>query len=265
MTHRNVDYNYFQESNPEWLDADFDFSKRNDPDKNCGSLYADLIHRFFPENRNENIKKVEHSNNGDNQHYIVINDTIYLTSDYIGPSVNWAKKIGNCNDLEIKDILKISRTIGGHLTWPVFIGKPTINTARGGSNGVFDRIDWTLLLLKIYYDLHIGKNQTYTYFDYFFQALKSKFDCQVKRRTRRNDYAKLDDIYPAFVKSHIYLNLFKSFEGFCDFFKLIGNFVDENYKVIELAPYLPVKPTPENYKEYIRKSICAIIKRNKAL
>ena len=64
-----------------------------------------------------------------------------------------------CKDLiddNIKEILKISRTLGGHLVWPRGNNK-SVNTLKGGklkagcNYGFYDRIDWVLLLLKIFY------------------------------------------------------------------------------------------------------------------
>lgn len=71
------------------------------------------------------------------------------SSDYIGPSRYWAHKAGISNE-EIGAFLKVCRTIGGHIFWPVHRGN-TINFARGGKSGVYDRIDLTLFELKNYY------------------------------------------------------------------------------------------------------------------
>lgn len=44
-------------------------------------------------------------------------DEFLLSSDYIGPSIYWARECG-IEDSEIREFLKICRTIGGHIVWP---------------------------------------------------------------------------------------------------------------------------------------------------
>lgn len=91
-----------------------------------------------------------------------------LSSDYIGPSIEQARSIGKLEDFEIKNFLRISRTLGGHIVWPRGDNmKPTINQVKGGEiilnsgYGFYDRIDWTIFLLKIYYFI-IEKSDMFT-------------------------------------------------------------------------------------------------------
>lgn len=140
-----------------------------------------------------------------------------LSSDFIGPSSAWAKRKGISNE-DIGLYLKKTRTIGGHLIWPVIKAtkNKTINQARGGSSGFYDRIDLTLIDLKKYY---------------------------------YNEDCKLKDEFDA---SKDWFKLFGTFENFIDFF-LLQDFVDIEYKVLQFAPLVPVLPS--EYNEFIYNNV----------
>lgn len=149
-----------------------------------------------------------------------------FSSDYIGPSIPSAKK-RNINDLIIGNYLKVARTIGGHVFWPVPDVKTkgqTINTARGGYNGFNDRIDLTLIDLQKYYN--------------------GFPDCKLI-----NQYIDSEDWFSKFI----------DFKGFIDFFYL-QDFVDENYQVVLIAPV--DQPIPFDFESFINNNIAAISKRN---
>ena len=153
-------YNYLI-GKAEKLDVSFNIDKRIDPDTcGCKELYDDFIEAFFSDehcNIEHGIKKVENVKqqfgNKSPVYTIFLNDSDYLMStDYIGPSVYWAR-YRKISDGNIIKFLSICRTIGGHMAWPrgreVFV---KINSARAGKAGLYDRIDWTLALIKIYYE-----------------------------------------------------------------------------------------------------------------
>lgn len=74
---------------------------------------------------------------------------IRFSCDYIGPSRAWAYYVG-IEDNVIGEYLLHSRTIGGHILWPVH-SIPTINTARAGGGSFYDRIDYTLYEIRKFY------------------------------------------------------------------------------------------------------------------
>ncbi|MBU3135573.1 hypothetical protein KPL39_04755 [Clostridium gasigenes] len=187
-----------------------------DPDKFSKKLYE--YHKELWNGRNiqnTNNLCLELDEDGYGGYCLWLNK-IKITSDYIGPSTYWANNIGILDE-EIGEYLKSTRTIGGHLIWPcksVHTGewifnkktkqmekeKKSINTARGGEKGFYDRIDLTLLDLKNWYECRPCK-------------LKIFFDTNKE-----------------------WLNIFKSFPGFIEFF-LLQDFVDKNYNIQDLASY----------------------------
>lgn len=139
-----------------------------DPDQFSKNLYEYHIELWNNRNstniNNLSLKFAEDGYGG----YCLWQGGIKITSDYIGPSAYWANDIGILDE-EIGEYLKVTRTIGGHLIWPsksVYTGewifnkktsnmeqeKKSINTARSGKKGFYDRIDLTLLDLKNWYD-----------------------------------------------------------------------------------------------------------------
>ncbi|WEV60373.1 hypothetical protein OZX68_05465 [Streptococcaceae bacterium ESL0729] len=161
-----------------------------DPDSASKELYEDLADAIFKNNGilpSGNLIEIDRVGKAKKADYYEIQATIfsptkeklytvYLGSDYIGPSRFWAnpKIFGNqssklqspnLSDLEIIDFLKTTRTLGGHMLFPRSIELPdrgwisdiTLNYSRGGDrkvgkrSGLFDRFDLTLLDLKNWY------------------------------------------------------------------------------------------------------------------
>lgn len=238
---------------------------RKDPDSCSKELYDDLKKSLFNEEAitKLGIKKVENveQNFGNKYYTLFVNDDEFLLSaDYIGPSIYWAKQAG-LNDEEITSYLKVSRTLGGHLVWPrgenghiIYRLPPnksgkehplTVNTARGGKGGYFDRIDLTLYAFKQYYNRATIDN------NYVAQAIENYYD---------------------------WFNIFKgdnTFRNFIEFFKLQG-FVNENYEVYDLTTFddstktysllvnekVSIPNTKEAYLRFIRGANFAITNRN---
>lgn len=138
-------------------------------------------------------------------------EKINYSSDYIGPSRYWAKKNGKMSEEEVGEMLLECRTIGGHMLWPVH-SQTTINTSRGGSGGLYDRIDLTLYEIKCYYD---DKNEEKVFTN--------------KCKDSLWDLLKKDD-----TPERKFFDKFKNFEKFINAFYL-SSFVTEKYEVISLA------------------------------
>ena len=140
----NFEPDGYESANGGQIQVDGKFYNIVDPDANCDRLYDDLIafydttgfnwspyHSSFKKKKVSSLRILEDEYG--NQ----------MSSDYIGPSPYWAHEKGKMTDKEIGAMLLRSRIIGGHMLWPVH-KVPTINTARGGRNGFYDRIDLTL-------------------------------------------------------------------------------------------------------------------------
>jgi len=270
MTKRQIEFNYINsiKSNESWYE-NTNISLRDkliDPDAYSIALYDDLLSYFFTE-RNKEINRIRCAKRiGYTIH--VINDareTIIFSSDYIGPSAAWAYKIGKQNDDEVKEIFKDSRTLGGHMLWQVRVNYPTINVGRSGTAGVYDRIDWTLLLLKVYYKSVDRQNKRIEEIN-FINLLKDELALfGYKGEFNSYDMNKIERLFKSFRNSDLSLSLFNSFKNFCDFFMLRDNFVNHDYKINELTPFIPIKPSMDEYRTYTKKNICCIKKRNDIL
>ena len=272
MRYKDIYYNYLND-----VYSEFEIDKLcNEIDSKSAKLNHSLYHLYFmnkEKNRSYGLYNIDivyqNFKCGPFYSYFIYhfdghsnkkNDYI-LSVDYIGPSVYQCRQIANLKPNDIKEILKISRTLGGHLVWPRGNNK-SVNTLKGGklkagcNYGFYDRIDWVLLLLKIFY-LTIHKDRH----DYIQQIKKhfnvSAFDSE--------DLECFNEMYDAFnIEKNYYLG-FKTFENYCDFYKLTNSFVDSSYNVVELTRYFPIKPSKENYIEYIKNNIIAINSRNKVI
>lgn len=147
--------------------------------------------------------------------YMIQYNDIVLSSDYIGPSRSSTGAVAcSLSDLEIGNYLKKTRKLGGHIIWPRFDGG--INQSRGGSSGYFDRIDYTLLELKLWYD-NKGNYKVWNYVDKEYKdgKLKAAFDNS---------------------KNWLITETRKKFSDFIDQFDL-KDYVDNNYDVYDLTTY----------------------------
>ena len=258
----DIKYNYLIGSSEPFPD-DYDIDERIDPDTGgCRKLYDDIKEAFFSNERINRGNGIDTVENWEQQYpnkplfyTIRINkgkdDEILLSSDYIGPSVYWARKSG-IDDAQIKSYLEICRTIGGHMIWPrgrEFAKK--INTSRSGNKGVYDRIDWTLILLKIYFE---DDNQTS-----FMNKANNLIPETFWNKSNFNDI--FSEMFSAFEASKRWFVKFGTFKNFCIQFKLLGNFVDANLDVVMMANLFPI--LPNDYKGYIN-NICQAIKLRNA-
>lgn len=256
--------NYLFDLYPDFPDG-FSLENRKDPDRCSKELYNDLKKALFNEEAISRLGLIEVKNKeqdyGNKFYTLFVNtDQFLLSSDYIGPSIYWAEKAG-LNEEEIISFLIDSRTLGGHLVWPrgenehiIYRNKygkqnpVTVNTARGGEKGYFDRIDLTLYAIKQYY------NEKEIVNSYMYQAMIN-----------------YDDWFDMFKGDN-------PFKNFIDFFKL-QDFVSENYEVYDLTTFndsngsygllndsvASIPKTKEGYRRFIKGSNFAVCNRNKRM
>lgn len=120
-------------------------------------------------------------------------------------------------------------------------GIDTPNQAKARSKGVYDRIDWFLQLIKIFYASKSRKD----YLDEANLLLPDGF------RNIKNFNDKFDYIYSSLENYKDEFLYFKNFEGFCDCFKLVGSLVDREYNVVEMTKFF-------QYYQRITRSISRI-------
>lgn len=271
----NPKYNYLT-CGFDKLAEDYDYNNRPDPDSFSKKLYDDLIEAYFTDLGATNKIQQFNLRDGDDAKKNDANWTQYLrlnkydpecfnkdeskqppfstivwnnhliSADYIGPSVYWAEKRG-CSKETILNILNIGRTIGGHIVWPRGKGE-TVNQARGGDKTFYDRIDWTLFVLKAYYKCKKDKRAAE-------KLIQQKYpQIETNRYTEVLDAI---DLYSDWFRE------FEEFPVFCDRFLLNDSFVNESYDIIWMAPANPM--LPEYYNGYVRNCLDAIRKRNSAI
>ena len=218
--------NYFEIVNQNYWNEDFKLKNRVDPDMYCEELIKDLVGNFIlakslPSGKLfTNKEQIAQTNDTSHSLYAEVQvfenkkrfATFRVTPDYIGASIYWAMKAGVADE-EIKNHLKTSRLLAGHLLFPKWIATPspykvirwsddpkgTINTARGGVKGYYDRIDYTLFALKNWYE---------------------------------EKQSKLFDMIEKYEK---WFNLFENFSNYIEFFKLKSLLKGNN--IVDLTSY----------------------------
>ena len=279
----NTNYNYLHGSEKA-LSMDYNIENRPDPDiDGCRKLYDDIVRAYFTDGKiqsdavevsEQQFKYIKQYSKVSNkklwQRYFALNNdnpkeesAIYkppfytilykkylLTSDYIGPSIYWAIEKGLSSN-QIICILNKSRTIGGHIVWPRGKGT-TINQARSGEKAFYDRIDWTLFLIKQFCDNGFDTQRTYMdCTDKFGGKIGIHIQVVLKSiNTYREWFEEFGDYGVAFM-------------NFCKQFKLELCFVDEKFNINWLAP--PVPLLPDDYEAFALNNILAIEKRNMLL
>ena len=268
------DFNYLHDLTTE----DFDVDNRPDPDTESKILKEDLIEVFWgSDNAEARVSKkkdfgygpfwdVEVKSGGRN---------ILLAVDYIGPSVYWLKRFyadqGICSeaaDNSIREFLKVSRKLGGHVLFPrgnVPGGKSgrhlTLNQARCGAAGVFDRIDITLLCLKTYYDCpELQSGDSRRDFSAFMNEMSRYFPGQRRFEKVKPHLKRVFDSLQYYADDFAY---FGSFLGFCERQSLVGSFVTQEGAVKTFAPLYPLLPA--NYQDYAVRVNRAIEERNRVM
>jgi len=230
--------------------SDFNLHNSLDPDSDSKELYEDLTNIFFSRKSLGDIDcisaevKVQQYGTAPEYYTIFIdNDDILLSPDYIGPSKYWAHE-AHLSDNEIMDFLMISREIGGHIVFPRGTRPaPTVNQARGGKKGYFDRFDVTLF------------------------AIKSWFEC--RRETRLSE---------AIEGSKKWFNRFRDFNHFISFFKLemfltpdgevldlVNSDLVQGKAVVLTTEQISIPQEHDEYRRFVENSNLLIKKRTKLL
>lgn len=280
----DINYNYLIEENIKEWPSHFDIDKRHDPDSTSEKLYDDLKIILFKDKKVLEYLKINTIKNrkqvfsGRTFYTLFINgDEHLLSSDYIGSSVYWAIE-KNIKSEQIIDFLKISRRLGGHMLWPRGFtegysydytqrqyvlkkncGKAkfrflTINEAKGGSEGFYDRFDWTLVLLQIYFECMDDKKDVY---------LEKAIRLIPEDLKYQQHISRIEKMYYAFSNSKQWIQKFDSFTKFCEVFSLFDSFVDDKSNVILMADLFPILPI--DYNGFIKNTCNAINKRNEQL
>lgn len=240
-----------------------------DPDSHSRQLYEDIaiIYNEKARNKNFNIVKGINSYNflglfietEDNRFRDKNNEfkCKYFSTDYIGPSRNFAKSI-QVDSKMIGQTLRICRTIGGHIFWPGYEKDKfkTINCTRGGMRGksrnpLCDRIDYTLAELKNFLN---GKNH-YMFDETLFDAFE-----------RYKDWF---EIFGQIGEEETFTNFVN--------FMFLKDFVDKKFNVIDLSSYEKntfeeeENPKPDvnsfkrTYLEYTKNLSTKILKRTERI
>lgn len=182
--------------------------------------------------------------------HIKINNREYiLTSDYIGFSKNWVPH--DIEDEMVSEALKITRTIGGHVAWPIGVGYPTINQAKGTGQGFYDRIDWTLRILSIYYKYINEDTRDKRYkFIYMDKEIIEIFS-EGKEKEFLNINFAVCQMIVACENAREWFEEFHEFKNFIDVFKLnmLCDIEGGEYVVKPIINWFPIKPS--DYRLYI--------------
>lgn len=228
-------YNYFEEVNPNYRNSEFEIMDRKDPDMISEKLITDLVNAFLnnkitPSGKTLKVASIDQTKDKFRRWYAKVQvfdgkeytATFGLTSDYIGASINWALLAGVSKE-KILDHISVSRTIAGHLLFPTWYSTMSekswkdcsesisINMARGGRTGYYDRIDYTLLAIKNwYFSISVGNK-----------------------------------LFDVIEKNRIWFELFCDFPKYVEFFKLEG-LLNKDGDIVDLISYNPDNRTFDN-------------------
>lgn len=260
----NINYCYLDDTmNAKFADLNYASiiqSDYRDPDAESVKLYKDMefLLNIFDKEYCENHKLdgtlFQWKICPKNKFNLITDEQMRFSTDYIGPSRAWLVQTGDFTYDEIGNMLVRSRTIGGHLLWPVH-RVPTINTSRGG-RPYFDRIDITFAELRNYFLDEKGNS--------FHTSLQKIFNKEAE-----------NSFFSKFKDKGLFLN---GFENYIDYFKLNAFVEEENeYKVLDLEfselehgkkVYLEngrANYCPCNWKVYVKNNLSLIQERNKEI
>lgn len=216
-----------------------------DPDSYSKKLYEDF----------ERLTKLKINKQSK---YLCLNDGfINYTTDYIGPSRYWMRAAG-INEKETGEFLSISRTIGGHMIWPCkkkylkvneYGELTTINMARGGEYGVYDRIDFTLKEIKNYF-----LNKGFIYSKRLYKAIENEKDFFEQYGIGINGFISFIDAFK--------LNDFVDKEAYEPLSLVTSDFENDIYNVITIDEKADDILKKENAIKYIKNNNYAIMRRS---
>ncbi|WIV13665.1 hypothetical protein [Proteiniborus sp. MB09-C3] len=270
-----------------------------DPDSHSEKLYEyhkEIWNKTFP--NGEEMSSVEAYNNNHEWKILV------LGSDYIGFSKNWIPN--NIGVDFIEESLKTTRTFGGHILFPkgfykgwvlckkdnkIYYTKDniydwyedkypqdpnkfnnliiyTINISKGGEYSFYDRFDWTLQMIKLYYACIKEENDSLQICYYLHKA--SDMLTKIVTDLKYENVQEVSTMTSRFIKMYYGLDnsrkwfmFFEDFLGFVEYFCLQESFVDKNNQIMKSADWLPLLPT--DYTQYMNGTVIQIEKRNEKL
>ena len=271
----SLEFNYLHDL----ATANYDLDNRPDPDSKSIILKEDLVEALWGLQTNEARVSAE-KNYGRNLsqsrpfrdvEVLSGGQKILLSVDYLGPSVHWLKDYYSEHGINtpeansrIREFLKESRKLGGHVLFPRGNSggfHETLNQARGGERGVYDRIDVALLCLKTFYACPEVSSANHQRDASVFarEALRFFSDDDQFEKVKAN-LMRIFDSLQYYAEDFAY---FGDFRGFCKRQILTGSFVTEEGEVEMFAPLYPLKP--KNYEEYAENVNEAIKKRNQKM
>ena len=271
----SLEFNYLHDL----ATANYDLDNRPDPDSESIILKEDLVEAFWGSQTSEawvSAEKNYKRNPSQSRPFRDVevlsgNQKILLSVDYLGPSVHWLKDYYSKHgidaaeaDSHIRGFLKESRKLGGHVLFPRGNSggfHETLNQARGGERGVYDRIDVALLCLKTFYACPEVSSANHQRDASVFAREASRFfsDDDQFEKVKAN-LMHIFDSLQYYAEDFAY---FGDFRGFCERQILTGSFVTEEGEVEMFAPLYPLKP--KNYEEYAENVNEAIKKRNQKM
>lgn len=266
----SLEFNYLHDL----ATANYDLGNRPDPDSESIILKEDLLEAFWGTQTNEARVSAEKNYGCGSFRDIEVpsgGQTILLSVDYLGPSVYWLKDYYSEHgvdapeaDFRIRAFLKESRKLGGHILFPRGSnGGPheTLNQARSGERGVYDRIDATLLCLKVFFGCsEASSTNSQRDASAFMKEVSKFFPSEEQFKKVKANLMRIFDSLQYYAEDFAY---FSDFRGFCERQKLTGSFVTKEGEVEMFAPLCPLKP--ENYEAYAENVNGAIKKRNKMM
>lgn len=265
-----LEFNYLHDLST----ANYSLANRPDPDSESVILKEDLLEAFWgPKTNKARVSAEKNYGHGPFRDIEVPwgGQTILLSVDYLGPSVYWLKDYYSEHgidtpeaDSRIREFLKESRKLGGHILSPRGSnGGPheTLNQARGGERGVYDRIDVTLLCLKVFFGCpRVSSANCQRDASVFEEEVSKLFHNEEQFKKVKPNLTRIFNSLQYYAEDFAY---FSNFRGFCERQKLTGSFVTKEGEVEMFAPLCPLKP--ENYEAYAENVNGAIKKRNEMM
>ncbi len=219
----SLEFNYLHDL----ATANYDLDNRPDPDSESIILKEDLLEAFWGAQTNEARVSAEKNYGCGSFRDIEVpsgGQTILLSVDYLGPSVYWLKDYYSEHgvdapeaDSRIRAFLKESRKLGGHILFPRGgNGGPheTLNQARSGERGVYDRIDATLLCLKIFFGCpEVSSANSQRDASAFMEEVSKLFPSEEQFKKAKANLMRIFDSLQYYAEDFAY---FSDFRGFCE-------------------------------------------------
>lgn len=141
-----------------------------------------------------------------------------------------------------------------------------IRQLKNNEGALYDRFDWTLKLIQVYYECINEECEVARLLSYM-----RKTNCMLEKIVNKSKNKTIEDIatmpsrfsllYYGLDNSRDWLLLFDNFAGFSESYCLIDSFVDRHTNdIINSADWFPL--LPKNYEDYMWKTTEQIKNRN---